>query len=1262
MCAANLAKGVVTVADRTVSVRLRADVTAFIAAMRAAERAMNRFGDEAERNARRTTVQFELMRGGADRLERQLRRLAETQQDQSQESRQQSDETRRNSNEQRRNTQENDRNTQSQNRNRRATEQATRGLTAQRATLVSLISLAGAAGAAAVSAAVAMGAFGAVAAPSLIRVVSAQEDLAENWGRLSGLEQESAVLVRTLANEYKELARSYEPQTLGVFNSMISTARGLLPELDELVGDTSGSILTFTNRINDFISDRIGGEFLTWAGQKAPQALDVLGSTAVTAGDTALDLVQDLEPLGIGLLQLTHGTLSAVNAVAGINPMLAQFAVSALLLRAPLMGVANGVSNTRERMRGFAAANAGASRSTRLLHGFMAAGPALYVAAGAALVLFAIHVANAKTETDQLIEGLKISHRAVGNNLDGYRSLRTELGQRYMASVKAVDAAQQKSNRTVQSSKEGTDGARQSVEKLKDEQQRLKEEMQATDAKIASVERATGVLSTRYGVTAEQARRMADAAGVDLSTALDGQGKISNKAAQKLDQYRAAVELANEPMKRMSLSLQDAGNKALTLTDRLKALQSAFEAQFTPSIQAYQATTQLKEGFRQLTEQISKAKGRMDGGSAASLQLRNAFAQQLTTLQNLHQSTFQLTGSQEQANAAVNRYLPILYALAGGNREARAQVDALARVTGFSIDQTNLSRQAFITQAQALFGSKVNADALWGAYQRLTGVTNSGTTATAAYITRVQEAANQSRIQALRTDGARGAQTVYNQRIREALPVLYALAGNNRTARAQVDALARATGNATGATRTSREAFLATARSMGVSETRAEALWKELKKIPRNVHTNVDINAEGKWSNWRSMPGATTGGPAHLVPRAKGGPIPSLGPESSRAYDSVPALLRVDEHVWTPEEVDGAGGHAAVYRLRAMARAGQLQGYARGGRVSLDRGGSTQAVVDDVMSPINRGYAGFITGIVRSMAASWKKYMASGGNAMAWARAQVGKPYLWGGVGPAGYDCSGFTSAITNVIQRRNPHQRRHTTHSFGASGPDGFVRNLQSPFMVGVTDAGVGHMAGTLNGVAVESSGSVGVRVGGGARGANNSMFTRRYGLRMAQGGAVTDAEARLAREALRPGASRREVDLAATLGLTGDPSSKVSPVHPRIPAYGSGGWVRGRPGRDTNLIAATRGEFMINEGQAAKYPGLIEALNSGRIGEALVSPMRRPAPMATAGGGGASLAGGRGGRLVVEVHNHGVIGSRLELQDWLTKSMNDLKKRGRI
>lgn len=118
-----------------------------------------------------------------------------------------------------------------------------------------------------------------------------------------------------------------------------------------------------------------------------------------------------------------------------------------------------------------------------------------------------------------------------------------------------------------------------------------------------------------------------------------------------------------------------------------------------------------------------------------------------------------------------------------------------------------------------------------------------------------------------------------------------------------------------------------------------------------------------------------------------------------------------------------------------------------------------------------------------------KVLRASGGSVpatLAWARKQVGKSYGWGAVGPGSYDCSGFMSAITNHLMGRTPFSRLFATGSFPTSM---FARGTGT-FSIGSFRGSPGHMAGTLGGVNVESSGGVGVRVGGGARGATDPMF----------------------------------------------------------------------------------------------------------------------------------------------------------------------------
>ncbi|MGW4728844.1 hypothetical protein ACWEQC_06635 [Streptomyces shenzhenensis] len=112
-----------------------------------------------------------------------------------------------------------------------------------------------------------------------------------------------------------------------------------------------------------------------------------------------------------------------------------------------------------------------------------------------------------------------------------------------------------------------------------------------------------------------------------------------------------------------------------------------------------------------------------------------------------------------------------------------------------------------------------------------------------------------------------------------------------------------------------------------------------------------------------------------------------------------------------------------------------------------------------------------------------------------WARTQDGKPYQWGGNGDPSWDCSGLVSAIESVIRGQTPHRRWATGAFHGTTAPPGWVLHGNSPYRIGITNAGVGHTAGTIAGVNVESRGGDGVVIGKGARGYRDRMFTDWYG-----------------------------------------------------------------------------------------------------------------------------------------------------------------------
>lgn len=112
-----------------------------------------------------------------------------------------------------------------------------------------------------------------------------------------------------------------------------------------------------------------------------------------------------------------------------------------------------------------------------------------------------------------------------------------------------------------------------------------------------------------------------------------------------------------------------------------------------------------------------------------------------------------------------------------------------------------------------------------------------------------------------------------------------------------------------------------------------------------------------------------------------------------------------------------------------------------------------------------------------------------------WARTQNGLPYQWGGNGNPSWDCSGLVSAIESVIRGQKPHRRWATGSFSGKTAPPGWTLNAKSPYRIGITNAGVGHTAGTINGTNVESRGGDGVVIGSRARAWNDKLFTSHYG-----------------------------------------------------------------------------------------------------------------------------------------------------------------------
>ncbi|WP_330449822.1 hypothetical protein [Streptomyces anulatus] len=271
---------------------------------------------------------------------------------------------------------------------------------------------------------------------------------------------------------------------------------------------------------------------------------------------------------------------------------------------------------------------------------------------------------------------------------------------------------------------------------------------------------------------------------------------------------------------------------------------------------------------------------------------------------------------------------------------------------------------------------------------------------------------------------------------------------------------------------------------------------------------------------------------------ARGGILP--GQSTFRQGDDQLVPMRRGEGVYVSEAMKDPYERARLHAVNSAAMRGQslspFQGFAKGGifdwvgkaagkTVDLAKTGvswlkdgikaSAQAGLNKVVKPLLAKIAGskslyrdMISGVPKKMISSILDFggkadskMESAGiggggfkAGLKWARTQNGLPYQWGGNGNPSWDCSGLVSAIESVIRGQKPHRRWATGSFSGKTAPSGWQLGGKSPYMIGITNAGVGHTAGTINGVNVESRGGDGVVIGAKARSYKDNLFTDRY------------------------------------------------------------------------------------------------------------------------------------------------------------------------
>lgn len=243
----------------------------------------------------------------------------------------------------------------------------------------------------------------------------------------------------------------------------------------------------------------------------------------------------------------------------------------------------------------------------------------------------------------------------------------------------------------------------------------------------------------------------------------------------------------------------------------------------------------------------------------------------------------------------------------------------------------------------------------------------------------------------------------------------------------------------------------------------------------------------------------------------------------TRTSDSILARLSRDEHVWDGMDVIKAGGHNALYAMRAMIEKGIPFTWDRA-QILAERGRPEIAKLDassrhSMGRSRDLGLPAFKRGgAVDNVEPAWVGQLIRGHE---FAQTVAPAPYLLGGSSggrPGGpTDCSGFMSEIADVILGGPGGTRKWATGSFPGPQAGAWTPGLGQGFSVGIVHGGPagGHTAGTLSAagnyssVNVESGGGTGqgATYGGLAVGADHPQFSEQHSLKIGADGAFESA-----------------------------------------------------------------------------------------------------------------------------------------------------------
>jgi hypothetical protein len=143
--------------------------------------------------------------------------------------------------------------------------------------------------------------------------------LAANMSKLNPEQQALAVSILGLGKQYDAFQKALQPEVLGIFNTGIKLAGGLLRDIQPVAAATGKALDGFLGQIDAEFRSRTWQDFFGFMAAQAGPDMKLLAGAILPLLDTLPKLLTDIQPIAVQFLQAAAGAARLGDAAVTLN-------------------------------------------------------------------------------------------------------------------------------------------------------------------------------------------------------------------------------------------------------------------------------------------------------------------------------------------------------------------------------------------------------------------------------------------------------------------------------------------------------------------------------------------------------------------------------------------------------------------------------------------------------------------------------------------------------------------------------------------------------------------------------------------------------------------------------------------------------------------------------------------------------------------------------------------------------------------------------